>query len=84
MVLAWSVDENRILLTQDFDFGELIFGRGYHAIGVVIIQIADFSGSWEEIAAATMKRLADLQQGFAGHLTVFGRDRVKSRSLPAL
>ena len=83
MVLAWSVDENRVLLTQDFDYGELIFGRGHSAIGVVIIQIADFSGSWEEIAAAIMKRLADLQHGFAGHLTVFGRDRVKSRGLPA-
>lgn len=82
MVLAWSVGENRVLLTQDFDYGELIFGRGHTANGVVIVQIADFSGSWEETAVAISKRLADLQPGFAGHLTVIGRDRVKSRRLP--
>jgi predicted nuclease of predicted toxin-antitoxin system len=83
MVLAWSVAENRVLPTQDFDYGELIFGRGHSAIGVVIVQIADFSGSWEETAAAIVKRLADLQHGLAGHLTVIGRERVKSRELRA-
>jgi len=83
MVLDWSVRDGRVLLTEDFDYGDLIFAQGHPSTGVVILQLSDFPGSWNEVAAAAVARLVDKQDGFLGNLTVLGRTRMKSRALPA-
>ena len=82
-VLARSVRDSRILLTEDFDYGDLIFARGHASIGVVIIQLSDFSGSWAEVASEVVARLNEMQGGFPRTLTVLGRTRVRARALPA-
>ena len=38
-VLAQSVEEQRILLTEDRDFGELVFREQKHAYGIVLLRI---------------------------------------------
>jgi predicted nuclease of predicted toxin-antitoxin system len=46
------VRDERILLTADFDYGELIFGRGKPAYGVIILRLSDFQGAGVDVAAA--------------------------------
>jgi predicted nuclease of predicted toxin-antitoxin system len=38
-VLAIAVDEDRILVAEDFDFGELIFRHGYPHRGVILLRL---------------------------------------------
>jgi predicted nuclease of predicted toxin-antitoxin system len=82
-VLEWSVRTERILVTEDFDYGDLIFAKGHPAFGVVILQLSDFPGSGEEVALKAVERLTDKQGGFVGSLTVLGRTRFKPRALPS-
>jgi hypothetical protein len=82
-VLARSVRDSRILLTEDFDYGDLIFARGHASIGVVIIQLSGFPGTWSEVASEVAMRLDEMHSGFPGMLTVLGRMRIKPRALPA-
>jgi predicted nuclease of predicted toxin-antitoxin system len=82
-VLEWSVRTERVLVTEDFDYGDLIFAKGHLAVAVVILQLSDFPGSWEAVATKAVERLTDKQSEFLGNLTVLGRTRFKSRALPA-
>ncbi len=83
MVLDRSVRDNRVLLTEDFDYGDLIFARGHKAIGVVILQLSDFPGSWEDVASEAVGRVVVKQSSFLGNLTILGRTRMKCWILPA-
>jgi predicted nuclease of predicted toxin-antitoxin system len=82
-VLAWSVRDRRVLLTEDFDYGELIFGQGRSAYGVVILRLSAFRGSWAEVATAVTQRLEKVQGRLTGNLTVLDPTRIKPRALPA-
>jgi predicted nuclease of predicted toxin-antitoxin system len=42
-VLAISQKEGRILITDDRDFGELIFRRGYAHCGVIFLRLGDYA-----------------------------------------
>ena len=83
-VLAWSVRDQRVLLTEDYDYGELIFGRGRSAYGVVILQLSEFEGTWSEVAGELTNRIVTSEEKFRGFLTTLGNDRVKSRPFPAV
>lgn len=82
LVLDWSVREERVLLTEDYDYGDLIFAKGQPAFAVAILQLSGFPGKWENVAAAVVKRLASHQHDFPGHLTILGQTRIKARALP--
>jgi predicted nuclease of predicted toxin-antitoxin system len=82
-VLAWSVRDERILLTEDFDYADLVFARGAPATGVVILQLSSFPGGWRDVVSGVTGRIEELQGDFPGHLSVIGRTRVKRRPLPA-
>jgi hypothetical protein len=73
-----------VLLTEDFDFGELIFGRGKPAYGVVILRLSAFRGSWAEVVTAVAERLEKVQSRLIGNLTVLDPTRIKPRALPVL
>ncbi len=80
-VLEHSVGEGRILLTQDYDFGDLaVLGRK-SAIGIVIIAEDSFSGQLDDIAAEVVKRLAKLGEELAGKLSIVEARRVRQRPL---
>jgi predicted nuclease of predicted toxin-antitoxin system len=82
LVLEWSVREERVLLTEDYDYGDLIFAKGRPAFAVVILQLSGFPGTWEDVAAGVVERLANSQHGFPGYLTILGQTRIKARVLP--
>ena len=40
-ILKQSLDENRILFTNDKDFGELVYRGGFEYFGVVLLRLQD-------------------------------------------
>jgi predicted nuclease of predicted toxin-antitoxin system len=78
-VAALCAEQQRILLTFDKDFGELIFRRGLPAgAGVVLFRIAPDSP--EEAAEAALA-LVESQPDIRGSFCVVTRDRIRVRPL---
>jgi predicted nuclease of predicted toxin-antitoxin system len=76
-ILARAVRERRILVTNDKDFGELVFrnGRAHH--GVVVLRLRDESpGNRVRVMKAVLKQYADR---LAGHFTVATEGGVRVR-----
>jgi predicted nuclease of predicted toxin-antitoxin system len=44
-ILAWALAENRLLLTMDKDFGELVFLSGRSHAGVLLLRMEDAGGA---------------------------------------
>jgi predicted nuclease of predicted toxin-antitoxin system len=74
---AW--DENRLLLTEDKDFGELVFHRGRSVPGLVFLRIG--SGrhqlKWSRLQAV----IVGLGERLIGRHTVIDESRFRSRPL---
>lgn len=80
-VLARAHKENRLLITFDKDFGELVFRRGEKAShGIVLFRIAQPSAS--AVAAKVAAVLAS-RDDWAGHFSVVEEFAVRIRPLPA-
>src|ERR1039458_9195212 len=78
-VAALCAAQERILLTFDKDFGELVFHRGLPAgSGVVLFRITPDS---PEEAAEVAVALVQSQPDLAGWLCVVTRDRIRMRPL---
>lgn len=78
-LLALAFRENRLVLTEDFDFGELAIRRGLPARGVILLAMGS------ESVAARVRRMQDLVSGHAealpGHLTIVDARRIRVRPL---
>lgn len=77
-VIKLVIDENRIILTHDSDYGELIFKIGLKPkAGVIYFRLYDFEPTDPE------KILLDLLEEkipFKERLTVIGEDSIRQRS----
>jgi predicted nuclease of predicted toxin-antitoxin system len=73
-------DEARLLLTEDKDFGELIFRRGGDVPGFVLLRIDPERRTlkWTRLQAA----IARFGERLAGHYTVVDVARMRSRPMP--
>jgi predicted nuclease of predicted toxin-antitoxin system len=83
-VLAHSYVEGRILLTHDYDFGDLAFRVGEPAAGIVIVDVDSFVGTFENLAVDVAERLAGLGDALLGRLTVLESARTRQRDLPSV
>ena len=79
-LLALANEDERVLLTYDRDFGELVFRRGLVSQGVVLLRFQ---------ARLQMERLALLkaqwpaiERGAVGHFVVVSDRRCRIRPLP--
>lgn len=81
-ILAHSVADERILLTQDYDFGDLAFKMRRRAIGIVIVARSSFTGTFDEIGAQVVERLVRLGDAVEGNLTILEARRSRQRKLP--
>ncbi len=81
-LLATALPENRILMTEDRDFGELAVRLGKPAVGIVIIRVGQFGGSLAEIAEHVARVIAKIGESCMGSLTVIQPGRVRQRDLP--
>jgi predicted nuclease of predicted toxin-antitoxin system len=79
-VLRRSVDEHRVLLTFDKDFGELVFVRGEEAsCGVVLFRVV--LSTPEQTASFVAQTLA-ARGDWEGHFSVVEPGRIRMRALP--
>lgn len=72
--------ENRIIVTEDFDFGDLLFRDQLKAPGVIILFLP---GLQPEARAERMLRILQSPDlDCSGKLTIVGPRRVRQRALP--
>lgn len=80
-VLSRAVEEGRVLLTQDKDFGELAFRSGLPAeCGVILSRIPPDS---PEFLTETLVAAIEGGSDWVGHFAVVEAGRVRIRALPA-
>jgi predicted nuclease of predicted toxin-antitoxin system len=80
-VLEQARVENRILITFDRDFGELVFARGSPAFpGVIYLRFIPHSPTEPAELLAELAARSDLT--FAGFFTVLDRAHLRQRALP--
>jgi len=79
-VCAWADAENRLLITNDKDFGKLIFRGKLASSGVILLRLQD------EAAGNKVRVISDLLAGYgnrlAGHFVVASETEVRVRPLP--
>jgi len=76
-ILSRAMNEGRILVTNDKDFGELIFGRGQAHPGVVLLRLHDETPTNRlRVIGRVLDRYADRMPG---HFTVAPETSVRFR-----
>lgn len=81
---ALSVLQGRLIVSEDRDFGELIFRHNNSAIGIVLVKIADFGGSLQKMARYAAVKITELDANLYGHLTIIEPGRERTRPLPGI
>ncbi len=81
-LLSLSLSDNRILVSEDRDYGELIFRDAQRAVGVVLAKVAEFDGSPDRVAAKIVATLLQLSNGLVGQFTVIEPGKIRQRPLP--
>jgi predicted nuclease of predicted toxin-antitoxin system len=81
LVLARAVAEDRILLTEDRDFGELTVRFKLPAIGVIIVSVSEFALGLDAIAEHVVRVVRELDESCVGTLTVIEPGRARQRPL---
>jgi predicted nuclease of predicted toxin-antitoxin system len=80
-VLTWARVEGRILITEDKDFGHLVFATGQDAAGVILIRFpAAERGGLAEAITTLLDRLGD---GLRGSFVVLEPGRMRITRLPS-
>jgi predicted nuclease of predicted toxin-antitoxin system len=79
-LLEYALHEQRLLLTEDKDFGELVFGAAAkHSFGIVLMRVPDRG------AASAWPRLKEAIDRFSdrlfGPFTVVGKSRFRTHLL---
>ena len=79
-VISFAATENRVIITFDRDYGELIFKHGQRsAAGVIYFRIQSFSP--EKSAEILLRFLLHNDLQFEGYFTVFDENRIRQRKL---
>lgn len=78
-VLSGTVAQGRVLITNDKDFGDLVFRDGRVAVGVVLIRFEIVSPA---LAEATARRIAALPQHGRGQFDVLESGGERTRPMP--
>jgi predicted nuclease of predicted toxin-antitoxin system len=82
-VLERSMQTGRVILTEDYDFADLIFRHGYKGVGIIILSASLTAKPSSEVAATVAKRLEKPGSEFYGTLTIFEPNRTRKRAFPA-
>lgn len=80
-VLALATAEDRIVISEDWDFGELVIRFGLPAKGVVIVPVQAFDESLEAIAKYATEVIQQLGQSCRGTLTVIEPHKTRQRRI---
>ncbi len=76
-VMNNAILDNRIIITFDSDYGELVFKNGYKPLGVIFLRIRDFSPSYP---GELLKNLIEEESLLVeNRFTVVGENQVRQR-----
>ena len=78
-VLSGSMARDRVLITADKDFGDLVFRDGESALGVVLIRFDIVSLA---LAEETATRIVALDNAGRGVFAVLERGNIRIRQMP--
>lgn len=76
-ILAWAVAENRLVVTMDKDFGELVYHSGHAHSGVLLLRLADAAAVEKARIAAMI--LGQFGGQLLGHFGVYQDGRLRIR-----
>ena len=79
-VLELAYQENRVLLTEDKDFGQLVFSAGQQAAGVVLLRFP--AAARAAIGQAVVEMCRRLGDGLVGSFVVLEPGRLRISRLP--
>lgn len=77
-ILSGSFAQDRVLITSDKDFGELVFREGKSSAGVILIRFDIVSAA---LAEQTAKRIVALQDHGRGAFSALERTTVRTRRM---
>jgi predicted nuclease of predicted toxin-antitoxin system len=80
-IVAMAAAEDRIIITFDRDYGELIF-RGLTPIPAGVIYLRFFPISADEPGVVVQRVIQQPDINVIGQFTVVSRDHIRQRSLP--
>lgn len=80
-VLAPAAAAGRIVITDDWGFGEMTVRHGQPAAGVIILSLYALAAGTRE--AYAVARIAEIADRASGLLTIVEPGRVRTRPLPA-
>lgn len=81
-VLKRALDEKRVLITEDRDFGELVFARGNPTAGVILVRIPNLARLTKP--ATVVQAIAKLGSRLQNAFTVIEPGRVRISSRPRI
>ena len=76
-ILRWAVDQQRIMITMDKDFGELVYNTGMHHAGVLILRLEDADSDTK--VEVIKKILTEYYDKIESHFCVFQDGRLRIR-----
>jgi predicted nuclease of predicted toxin-antitoxin system len=79
-VIALALEANRIVLTEDKDFGQLVFATGSKSVGVVLIRFPSRARS--ALGAEMLELVRKHADRLAGSFVVLQPDRIRISMLP--
>jgi predicted nuclease of predicted toxin-antitoxin system len=78
-ILAFATRENRVLISEDRDFGTLVFGQRQSAIGIIIVHISDFRIPARDLATHVADVIAEHRGSLVGCFLTIEPGRVRAR-----
>ena len=76
-ILRWAVDQQRMIITMDKDFGELVYNSGMHHAGVLILRLEDADSDTK--VEVTKKILTEYSDKIESHFCVYQDGRLRIR-----
>jgi predicted nuclease of predicted toxin-antitoxin system len=76
-ILRWAAEQQRIVITMDKDFGELVYNSGMHHSGVLILRLEDARG--DKKVEVVKQILTDHHDKIESHFCVFQDGKLRIR-----
>jgi predicted nuclease of predicted toxin-antitoxin system len=76
-ILRWAVDQQRMIISMDKDFGELVYNSRKHHAGVLILRLEDADGDTK--VEVIKKILSEYYDRIESHFCVFQDGRLRIR-----
>ncbi|MDX2247575.1 MAG: DUF5615 family PIN-like protein [Bacteroidia bacterium] len=78
-VMQLAIQEQRIIITFDRDYGHLVFGEGYRPPGVIYLRIQDYDPDYPGIFLHSLIESENLS--FEGQFTVVSENSIRQRRI---